>query len=58
MQAIQTRQPSAAEHLLKLALREDVRTHAKAVATGWEMKPEARPHDAAKQAEWEARMYG
>lgn len=57
MEAIQTRQPTAAEALLKLALREDVRTHAKAVAGGWEVKPEVRVMDAAKLAEWEARMY-
>lgn len=57
MEAIQTKQPSAAEVLLKLALREDVRTHAKAVAVGWEVKLEARPQDAARLAEWEARMY-
>lgn len=57
MKTIQVRQPSAAEQLLKLALKEDVRTHAKAMAPSWDVKPETRPKDAAKQAAWEASLY-
>lgn len=52
--------PTAAEKLLKLALREDVRTHARAIASppNIEGLREVRPAlDAKAVADWEASLY-